>query len=112
MKITTLMMFAVVGSYSGFAVAQEKAVVPEFAVVDKDKDGVLSISEAQLLFPSLEIEDVVTDGLLSKKEAERAMPGLVYSDDNHEDDTKLVGADEYILMAEQYLVAAQDATAK
>jgi len=86
-------------------------LVPAFSTIDKDKDGALSIMEAQLLFPSLTITDVEMDGLLSKKEAELALPGLVYSNDNHEDDTQLVGPDEYIQMAEQYLLAAEQATA-
>lgn len=96
---------------SAIALAQDKPVIPEFAAIDKDKDGFLSIKEAQLLFPSLTITDVEMDGLLSTKEAETALPGLVYSNDSHEDDTKLVGPEEYTLMAEQYLLAAQEATA-
>ena len=110
MKTSTL-VFAVIGCANGLpASAQEQPVIPEFAAVDKDMDGVLSIKEAQLLFPSLTLTDVVVDGLLSTKEAELALPGLLYSNDNHEDDAKMVGPDEYTLMAEQYLRAAQEAT--
>lgn len=109
MKTSTLQLCLLSLAYS-LASAQDKPVIPDFAAVDKDNDGFLSITEAQLLFPSLAITDVEMDGLLSKKEAELALPGLVYSNDNHEDDTKLVGPEEYALMAEQYLLAAQEAT--
>lgn len=108
---TSTLLFCLLSLGTSFAVAQEKATVPEFSTIDKDGDGVLSIKEAQLLFPSLTINDTEADGLLSKKEAELALPGLVYSNDNHEDDTKLVGPDEYVLMAEQYLLSAQEAAA-
>jgi hypothetical protein len=110
MKNSTLQV-CVLTLTSAIVFAQEKPVIPEFSAIDKDKDGALSIMEARLLFPSLTITDVEMDGLLSKKEAELAMPGLVYSNDNHEDDTKLVGPEEYTLMAEQYLLAAEQATA-
>lgn len=108
---TSTFQFCVLSLFSSFAIAQDKPAIPEFSSIDKDSDGVLSIKEAQLLFPSLTINDIEADGLLSKKEAEFALPGLVYSNDNHEDDTKLVGPDEYVLMAEQYLLAAQEAAA-
>jgi hypothetical protein len=108
---TSLFQFCIFSLVSAATIAQEKPVIPDFSVIDKDKDGALSIMEAQLLFPSLTITDVEMDGLLSKKEAELALPGLVYSNDNHEDDTKLVGPEEYTLMAEQYLLAAEEATA-
>ena len=110
MKILTIQLCAV-SIISAASFAQDKPVIPEFSVIDKDKDGALSIMEAQLLFPSLTITDVEMDGLLSKNEAELALPGLVYTNDNHEDATKLVGPEEYTLMAEQYLLAAQEATA-
>ena len=109
MKTYTL-PFCILGLTCSIAFAQEKPLIPGFTTIDKDMDGVLSIKEALLLFPSLSITDVDMDGLLSKKEAEVALPGLVYTDDNHEDDTKLVGPEEYALMAEQYLLAAQEAT--
>ena len=109
MKTSTL-QFCILTFTSSFAFAQEKPSIPEFAAVDKDKDGVLSIVEARLLFPSLTITDIEMDGMLSKREAELALPGLANNNDNHEDDTKLVGAAEYMLMAEQYLLATEEAT--
>ena len=111
MKNFTIALTVITGFTCTAALAQEQTAIPEFAAVDKDMDGFLSIKEAQLLFPSLTITDVVMDGLLSTKEAELALPGLLYSNDNHEDDTKMVGPDEYKLMAEQYLLAAEEATA-
>jgi hypothetical protein len=108
---TSLLQLCMLSLISSITLAQDKPVIPEFSAIDKDKDGALSIMEARLLFPSLTITDVEMDGLLSKNEAELALPGLVYSNDNHEDDTKLVGPDEYTLMAEQYLLAAEEATA-
>jgi hypothetical protein len=110
MKNFKLTFYLIGGLACPAALAQDKPAIPEFATIDKDKDGFLSIKEAQLLFPSLTIADVVMDGLLSKREAELALPGLVYDNDNHEDDTQIVGPDEYLLMAEQYLLAAQEAT--
>jgi hypothetical protein len=110
MKTYTI-MFCALSLGSAITIAQDSLPsVPAFNAIDKDKDGYLSIKEAQLLFPSLTITDVEMDGLLSKKEAELALPGLRYTNDNHEDDTKIVGPKEYILMAELYLQAAQNAT--
>jgi len=108
---TSILKLCMLSLTCTITLAQDKPVIPEFSAIDKDKDGALSIMEARLLFPSLMITDVEMDGLLSKKEAELALPGLVYSNDNHEDDTSLVGPEEYTLMAEQYLLAAEQATA-
>jgi hypothetical protein len=107
---TSRLQFCILTFTSSIAFAQEEASIPEFTAVDKDKDGVLSIAEARLLFPSLTITDIEMDGLLSRREAELALPGLANSNDNHEDDTKLVGAAEYMQMAEQYLKAAEEAS--
>jgi hypothetical protein len=109
MKIFPL-QFCILTLASSFVLAQEKPSIPEFSAVDKDNDGILSIAEARLLFPSLTITDVEMDGLLSRKEAKLALPLLVYTNDNHEDDTQLVGAAEYLLMAEKYLQAEEEAT--
>ncbi|MES2625069.1 MAG: hypothetical protein V4628_07315 [Pseudomonadota bacterium] len=111
MKTSMLAFHLAGGLMCAMTFAQDTPVIPEFAAIDKDKDGALSITEARLLFPSLVITDVEMDGLLSKKEAELALPGLVYSNDNHEDDNTIVGPEEYALMAEQYLLAAQEETA-
>lgn len=52
------------------------ADTPEFQNADKNKDGVLSISEAKAALPELEISDDNGDGLVNHAEVEKSVSGL------------------------------------
>lgn len=84
---------------------------PDFDAVDKDKDGHLSFTEARTPFPTLALIDADTDGMVSKKEAKEVLPNVVFEDD-HETHEALIGAGEYGLMVEQYLLQVDAAKPK
>jgi len=86
------------------AYAQE---APDFGSADTDRDGMLSVQEAQVAFPDLIIVDSNGDGMLNQDEVEAAVPGLTFSPDGAPaEEGATVGEAEY-----QRIVQAVEAQA-
>lgn len=83
-----------------FSVAAN-AEAPEFTQADKDKDGKLSIEEAQAALPELEITDENGDGVVNLAEARKSVEGLqLPTSIQADEETAPVGMNEYRLIVQ------------
>jgi len=71
---------------------------PDFATADKDKDGLLSVSELQAAIPELRIRDANADGFVNQSEAEAAIEDLAFESSGFTGGSSLVSEPEYGLM--------------
>lgn len=87
------------------------AEAPEFQEADKDKDGVLSVEEANEALPELEFADDNGDGLVNHAEAEKSIEGLVLPmQGQSEDKTRApVGMAEYRMIVQVMETRSSDA---
>jgi hypothetical protein len=81
---------------------------PDFATSDTDKDGKLSISEAQTAWPDLEITDSNADGFVNQSEVEAGMDGLEFSANGYSGGNAYISEGEYDLIVSQMESDATD----
>lgn len=71
---------------------------PDFASADTDKDGLLSVEEAQAAMPDLAITDENGDGFVNQSEVETAVNGLAFESEGYTGGSSLVSEAEYDLI--------------
>jgi hypothetical protein len=74
---------------------------PDFATSDTDKDGKLSISEAQTAFPDLTLSDANGDGFVNQSEVEAGLDGLEFSANGYSGGNAYISEGEYDLIVSQ-----------
>ena len=71
---------------------------PDFAAADKDRDGLLSVSELQAALPDVRIKDANADGFVNQSEAEDAISDLAFQSNGFTGGSSLVSEPEYGLL--------------
>jgi hypothetical protein len=116
MKISTFApaLLAVLATASfAQAPADEAAphAAPDFATSDTDKDGKLSISEAEAALPDLDLTDANADGYVNQSEVEAGIEGLQFSASGYSGGNAYISEGEYDLIVSQ-MDSADDADAQ
>jgi hypothetical protein len=69
-----------------------------FTTADADKDGILSIAEAQKALPNLGLADKNADGFVNQSEVEEVLDGLKFSEKGYTGGSALVSEGEFELL--------------
>lgn len=113
MKISTfapalLAVFATASFAQAPASEEAPYTSPDFATSDTDKDGKLSMSEAQAAFPDLELTDSNADGFVNQSEVEAGIEGLQFSANGYSGGNAYISEGEYDLIVSQMESEAAD----
>jgi hypothetical protein len=83
-------------------------VSPDWATSDTDKDGKLSISEAETAFPDLDLSDANADGYVNQSEVEAGLDGLQFSANGYSGGNAYISEGEYDLIVSKMESADAD----
>lgn len=70
----------------------------DFAMVDTDKNGVVSVSEINAAIPTLTVVDANSDNILSEEEAVAAVKGLELAQETEGEDNATVSEADFALL--------------